>query len=98
MGLEVTLGFPPLDLLAREEAAKAALRVEGRNTKIWDGIGKGAHRGHIFLAHTEWGERDSMNPVYIWKDRPQLDMDSMLTGRHMSKRAPSVIPMEAKCL
>ena len=60
LGLEVTLGFPPLDLLAQEEAAKAVLRIQGRNPTLWDGIGRGTKRGHVFLAHTEWETRDCL--------------------------------------
>ena len=80
MGLEITLGFPPLDLLAKEEAAKAVVRTEGRNPALWDGIGDKGKRGHIFLAQTSWGEKDMMPAVFIWENRLILDMESLSDG------------------
>ena len=38
LGLEVILDYQPLDIRARVEAAKAAARIEGRNTIRWEGI------------------------------------------------------------
>ena len=80
LGLQVSLGYIPLDILAHEEAAKAYLRILGRNPTRWDGIGYGSKRGHLFLSKTEWGQMDRMSPVYIWQDRPILDEDSLLDG------------------
>ena len=80
LGLQIMLGFPPLDLLAKEEAAKAFLRVSGRSHTRWDGIGHGSKRGHVFLSKTEWGDLDRIPAVYIWKDRPSLDVDSLTDG------------------
>ena len=40
LGLQITLGFPPLDILAKEEAAKAYIRILGRNPCRWDGTVK----------------------------------------------------------
>ena len=80
LGLQVIFGYVPLDILAQEEAAKAVLRIAGRNPQRWDGIGHRFKRGHVFLASTEWGLRDEMPAVYVWKDRPHLDVDSLTDG------------------
>ena len=48
LGLQIALNYMPLDILAKEEAAKAAIRIKGRNSQLWDGIGNGDLRGHLF--------------------------------------------------
>ena len=79
-GLEITLDIPPLDIKAQQEAAKAAVRIRGRNRTLWDGIGAGSKRGHLLLARTETGETDLKPTSYHWDSRPVVDWESFKTG------------------
>ena len=79
-GMEVIFHFPPLDLLSREEARAAALRIRDRNRPVWDGVGRGASHGHLHLAHVDLGELDRLPSFTQWDDRATLDEDSLLSG------------------
>ena len=52
LGFQIVLGFIPLAILAKEEAAKAYIWILRRNPTSWDGIGHGSKRGHLFLDLT----------------------------------------------
>jgi len=52
-GMELALGLEPLDLFIQAEAVLAAERIRGRNATLWDGIGGGNKRSHLFHT-TEW--------------------------------------------
>ena len=45
--LEAMFGYPPLDILARQEAILAATRLEAGVGQGWDGIGANGRRGHL---------------------------------------------------
>ncbi len=59
-GMEAALDMMPLDLYAQCAAVKATIRIWGRNSSYWDGIGCGRLRGHLF-----WGGKilRGMDPV-----------------------------------
>ena len=67
-GLEVILGYIPLELLAQEMTMRTFLRIQGRNCSLWDGIGRGKQRGHLFLV-------GSSMPEFFSSDRIPLVMD-----------------------
>ena len=83
LGLEVTLNYTPLDILAKMEAFKASARISERNLSQWDGIGFGSRRGHLYLSSRDWGNIDRMPTTYQWEGRPILDRFSLLTGKPM---------------
>ena len=75
-GLEIIFNYMPLDLLAKQEALKAALRLGSRNKKRWDGVGIGSKRGHLFYYPPPLDTMDRMEVKYNWDMVPELDMDS----------------------
>ena len=80
-GLEVIFNFIPLHLKAKEAAAKAAVRIQGRNTSRWDSLGRADLRGHLRYYKTNWGPIDRIRPRYYWNNPIQVDEVSLQDGK-----------------
>jgi ribonuclease HI len=84
-GLEIAFDLPPLDLFVQREAMLTCQRIQGRNKKIWDGIGSGNKRGHIYWASALLGmmgetDFDLAPKSFHWQRRYDLDFSSFNDG------------------
>ena len=89
LGLEVIGGLIPLDLLAKGEAIKTAVRITGRNRSTWDGIGTTAStsRGHLRWIQSEAEEMglgnvilDTGSKTRSWDKTYQVDESTFEHG------------------
>ncbi|MCF6239054.1 MAG: hypothetical protein L3J79_09665 [Candidatus Marinimicrobia bacterium] len=53
-GLEVILNLPPVEILVESISIHTVCRIRDRNQFIWNGIGKGNKRGHLFKAQASF--------------------------------------------
>ena len=79
LGLEIILNFLPLDILAKEEARKAAYKISGQNPVQWDEIGTSNRHSHLFHNHKDWRDLDRIPKTYLWS-RQNADWDSFDSG------------------
>ena len=79
-GLEVCLHLMPLDLVIREAAEKASIRIRGRNRTTWDGYGQGTKRGHLSHYPKVNLTIDTIKPIIIWDNPINLNTESMTNG------------------
>ncbi|MCF6239098.1 MAG: hypothetical protein L3J79_09890, partial [Candidatus Marinimicrobia bacterium] len=86
-GLEVILNLPPVELFVEAVSVQAACRIRNRNQIIWDGIGKGKNRGHLFLAKANCKKYGLEEVIYDispavshWNKTFLIDKDSFDAG------------------
>jgi len=92
--LEIIFDLCPLDLFFEEKALNTYIRIQGRNTTIWDGIGNNNSRSHLFWSQNrlrtmglfDFESSDAIPSALSWERLFTIDVASFDEG------APKNVP------